>query len=66
MSNLQQEKIELRADMLQEDYLRSDFQAFYDFTEKQREEAVKAIKHLRDLHKMYGYFFDIRELGDEL
>jgi hypothetical protein len=56
----------MRRDLLQEDHLRRSYEAFYDFTEKEREEALKAIRHLEALYKMYGHEFDLRELGDEL
>ena len=46
--------------------LRTDYDAFYDFTQKQREEAVEAVKHLQDLYKMFDWEFDLRIFGDEL
>ena len=49
-------------DAKQEHSLRTDYEAFYDFTEKQREEAFKAIGHLQRLYRMYDWDFDIREL----
>ena len=39
--DLKQEKLmEMVADIKQEQYLRRDFEAFYDFTATQREEAL--------------------------
>ncbi len=65
--DLKQEKLnEMRADLLQESYLRGDFEAFCDFTESQREEALEAVRTLQNLHKLYGYQFDFTEFRDEL
>ena len=50
----------------QEHSLRTDYEAFYDYTEKQREEAVEAVRHLQSLYLMYDWDFDIREFGSEL
>ena len=46
--------------------LRNDFDAFYAFSENQRNEAVDALRELKKLYEMYGHDFDIREIGDEL
>jgi DNA-binding MarR family transcriptional regulator len=65
--DLKQEKLqEMRADLLQEDYLRSDFDAFYVFTEKEHEEVLEAVKRLRNLYEMYGHEFDLGWIGDGL
>ena len=64
---LKQEKLmEMVADMKQEQYLRRDFEAFYDFTATQREDALEAVRVLENLYKLYDYEFDINELKDEL
>ena len=49
-----------------DELLRNDYDAFYDFTQNEREEAVKAVKYLQKLHKMYGWEFDLKTFGDEL
>lgn len=65
--DLKQEKLDcMRADLLQESYLRRDFEAFYDFTESQREEALEAVRTLENLYKLYGYEFDFATFRDEL
>jgi hypothetical protein len=65
--DLKQEKLnEMAADMKQESYLRRDFEAFYDFTESQREEALEAVRTLENLYKLYGYEFDFATFRDEL
>lgn len=65
--DLKQEKLEdMRRDMLQENHLKSDFDAFRDFTEKEHEEVLHAIKTLKNLYEMYGYKLDLKELEDEL
>lgn len=65
--DLKQEKLnEMASDMKQESYLRRDFEAFYDFTESQREEALEAVRTLENLYKLYGYEFCNSEFLDEL
>ena len=65
--DLKQEKLlEMAADIKQEQYLRRDFEAFYDFTTTQREEALEAVRILKNLYELYDYEFDINELKDEL
>ncbi len=65
--DLKQEKLnEMAADMKLESYLRRDFEAFYDFTERQREEALEAVRTLENLYKLYGYEFDLNEFSDGL
>ncbi len=65
--DLKQEKLlEMAADIKQEQYLRRDFEAFYDFTTTQREEALEAVRTLKNLYELYDYEFDINELKDEL
>ena len=56
----------MAADMKQESYLRRDFEAFYDFTESQREEALEAVRTLENLYKLYEHEFDFNEFRDEL
>ena len=65
--DLKQEKLnEMASDMKQESYLRRDFEAFYDFTESKREEALEAVRTLYNLYKLYEYEFDFNEFKDEL
>ena len=65
--DLKQEKLmEMVADIKQEQYLRRDFEAFYDFTATQREDALEAVRTLKNLYELYDHEFDINELKEEL
>ena len=65
--DLKQEKLlEMAADIKQEQYLRRDFEAFYDFTATQREEALEAVRTLKNLYELYDHEFDFNEFKDEL
>ena len=65
--DLKQEKLlEMATDIKQEQYLRRDFEAFYDFTATRREEALEAVRTLKNLYELYDHEFDINELKDEL
>ena len=64
---LRQEKLnEMAADIKQEQHLRRDFEAFYDFTATQREDALEAVRTLKNLYELYDHEFDINELKEEL